>query len=164
MVWLHAIRGLPDLEIRRATPADLDALMVILDAAAARHQRRPWQRGHVEQGIVDDDTPLGFEAGRLVASATLQRSDPDVWGTESEVAPAAAYVHRVARLAARRGWGAAIMAGAERWAAAAEVEALRLDCSADNERLRRYYGDLGYTEVKVVELAAWRTSLFEKRL
>jgi N-acetylglutamate synthase-like GNAT family acetyltransferase len=70
--------SLPVLSIRRANMADMEALKRILDAAAARHGRRPWQRAHVERGIAEDDTLLGSEQEKVVATATLQRSDPDV--------------------------------------------------------------------------------------
>jgi GNAT superfamily N-acetyltransferase len=155
---------LPSLDIRRATLTDVDVLMSILDAAAERHGRRPWLRSLVERGIAEDETVVGCEQGRAVATATLQRSDPDVWGPDALVAPAAFYLHRLASLEPGRGLGSATLAGAEEWATAAGAEVLRLDCGADNPRLRRYYRDLGYAELEEVELPGWRLVRFEKCL
>jgi GNAT superfamily N-acetyltransferase len=152
------------LRIRRATLADVEVLMPILDAAADRHARRPWLRSHVERGIVEHLTLIGCEHGRPVATATLQRSDPDVWGPDALVAPAALYLHRLAGLERGRGLGAAMLGAAEAWAKGMGAEVLRLDCGAENERLRRYYRDLAYTELDEVEHPGWRLARFEKYL
>lgn len=155
--------NLPALSVRRATLADVDLLMPILDAAAERHSRRPWLRSLAQRGIAEHETLIGSEHRMPVATATLQRSDPDVWGPDAPVAPAAFYLHRLASLEPGRDLGAAMLAAAEEWATAAGAEVLRLDCGADSARLRRFYRDLGYTELEEVELPGWRLVRFEKR-
>jgi GNAT superfamily N-acetyltransferase len=138
--------------------------MTILDAASARHGRRPWQRTHVERGIEEDDTLLGSEQNNAVATATLQHSDPDVWGANALVGPAAPYLHRLASLEPGRGLGAVMLGAAEKWARAAGAEVMRLDCEARNQRLGRYYLDLGYVPVREVEFRSWRMALLERRI
>jgi GNAT superfamily N-acetyltransferase len=144
--------------------AEIDVVMTVLNAAAARHGRRPWLQSHAMWGIVNDETLMGFEQGKLVATATLQGSDSDVWGPDALVAPVALYLHRLASLEPGRGFGGVMLGAAEDWAKGAGAEVMRLDCGAGNGRLRRYYLELGYAEVKEVQFRSWHMVLFEKHL
>ncbi len=156
--------NLPSLTVRVATPADADMVMSILDNAADRHGRLPWSRSRVEQGLAEEETLLGYVRATPVATATLQRSDPTIWGPDAVIAPAALYMHRLATSIPGSGLGAAMLAASEERAIAIGAELLRLDCSAESKRLRRYYRELGYAELREVERPAWRLVLFEKRL
>ncbi len=144
--------------------ADADVVMWILDVAARRHRRLPWLRAQVEQGIEEEKTLLGYVQTAPVATATLQRADPAIWGSGALASPAALYLHRLASVMPGRGFGAAMLAAAEEQAMTAGAEFLRLDCSAESEGLRRYYRELGYMELGEVERSTWRLVLFEKRL
>ena len=101
------------MRVRRATTADADVVMSILDVAARRHRRVPWLRAQVQQGIVEEETLLGYVQSALVATATLQRADPTIWGPGALAAPAALYLHRLASAMPGRGLGAAMLAAAE---------------------------------------------------
>jgi GNAT superfamily N-acetyltransferase len=65
------------------------------------------------------------------------------WG---ERPPDAAYVHKLAvrRACAGQGIGRAIVEWADRTAAKAGRQFLRLDCLGDNPGIRRYYEGLGF--------------------
>ena len=155
---------LPSLNVRVATPADADMVMSILDDAADRHGRLPWSRSRVEKGLAEEETLLGYVRATPVATATLQRSDPTIWGPDAVIAPATLYMHRLATSIPGSGFGAAMLAASEERAITIGAELLRLDCSAESKRLRRYYRELGYAELGDVERPAWRLVLFEKRL
>ncbi len=150
--------------VRRAVIGDLDVVMAILDSAAARHGRSQWSREHVERGLTRDVTLLGHVDREAVATVTLQAFDPDVWGEDAARAPDAMYVHRLASSKPGAGLGAAMLAAAEEWAASESALVVRLDCGVGDSRLRRFYIDLGYLEIAVVERPRWRLVLLEKRL
>jgi ribosomal protein S18 acetylase RimI-like enzyme len=152
------------MRVHPATMADADVVMSILDVAARRHGRMPWSRPRVEQGIEEEETLLGYVETAPVATATLQRSDAAIWGSDALTAPAALYLHRLASSMPGRGFGAAMLAASEQRAMAVGARLLRLDCSTDGERLRRYYRELGYVEVREVVPSPWRLVLLQKRL
>ena len=81
--------------------------------------------------------------GEVVATVTLLWNDPTYWGDR----PAdAAYVHKLAvrRACAGQRIGGAIVEWADRTAAAAGRDFLRLDCLGDNPGIRAYYERLGF--------------------
>ena len=141
--------------------ADLDLVQSILDTAAARHGRQLWRREHVERGILADETLLGGYSD-LAATATLQSSDAELWGPGSAVAPEAIYLHRLAAAVRGQGLGAAMLPACESRSRAAGIHLVRLDSGSG--RLRAYYRDLGYSEVREIEGPNWRQVLFEKKL
>jgi RimJ/RimL family protein N-acetyltransferase len=79
----------------------------------------------------------------------------------------ALYVHGLAvrREPLARGSGLELLRWAARTAAEEGLEAVRLDCVAGNDRLRRYYQQVGFRHVRDVEQGVgdrrWRCSLFE---
>jgi len=81
--------------------------------------------------------------GEVVATVTLLWNDPTYWGDR----PAdAAYMHKLAvrRACAGQRIGSAIVEWADRTAAAADRDFLRLDCLGDNPAIRAYYERLGF--------------------
>jgi GNAT superfamily N-acetyltransferase len=81
--------------------------------------------------------------GEPVATITLLWDDPNVWG---ERPPDAAYIHKLAvrRSFSGRGMGRDLVAWADREAAAAKRDYLRLDCVRDDLGIRAYYEELGF--------------------
>jgi GNAT superfamily N-acetyltransferase len=74
---------------------------------------------------------------------------------------------RVLRAYAGRGIGRAILRWAEDQVTSRDRIYLRLDCLADNAKLRAYYEDAGFLHIgeKTWEDAlSWRSSLYEKRV
>jgi GNAT superfamily N-acetyltransferase len=140
----------------------MDSVVGVLAAAAERHGRTAWRTDHVVDGLKNDATLLGEINGLVVATATLQTTDPDVWGTDVAIRAETLYVHRLATSRSGAGIGAAMLSAAEDWAASSGARLVRLDCAAQNLRLRRYYADHGYSEVAEVERPSWRLALFEK--
>jgi ribosomal protein S18 acetylase RimI-like enzyme len=92
------------------------------------------ERGEVYVAEVDGDP---------VATMTLLWDDPMYWG---ERPPDAAYVHKLAvsRACAGQRIGEALVEWADRTAAAAGRQFLRLDCLGDNPGIRSYYERLGF--------------------
>ncbi len=100
--------------------------------------------------------------GLPAAKIVLQREDT-LW---SDAAGEAIYVHGLAthRDFAGKGIGLALLRLAERAAAAAGKEYLRLDCNADNPGLRAYYERAGFTHRGDVALPHRVASRYEKRI
>ena len=95
-----------------------------------------WVRSAVEAG----ETWLVVVDNCLAATITLSWEDP-VWDLEES---AAGYVHRMAVRRFAAGQGARLLDWAQDEALRRGRQLLRLDCVADNQRLRAYYQSAGF--------------------
>ena len=104
------------------------------------------------------------ELGRdVVATVTLLWDDPTYWpGKPAD----AAYLHKLAvsRACAGRRIGQAIVEWADRSAAAAGREFLRLDCLRDNPGIRAYYERLGFEHRGDLVVNGRGMSIYERRV
>lgn len=115
-----------------------------------------WAPGEVALADVRDQVGRGEwflvrdPAHDLLATVRFLWADELFWGPQP---PVAGYVHglAVARPAAGRGLGAAVLRWAEARALSAGRDLLRLDCAAHNAGLRAYYTRQGYAEVGVID-------------
>jgi GNAT superfamily N-acetyltransferase len=163
------------LEIRPAGPADTGPVTDILAEATA------WLRTKgIEQwpdrfsddfiaALVAEGSLFVAERGtEIVATVTLQWSDPGFWGTRAD----AGFIHRLAVRRSHSGVGTALIEWADRQAAARGRAFLCLDTITSNARLRAYYEDLGFREVGQISgppehphsgaHGAWRATLYER--
>lgn len=163
--------GGPALEA--GTERDVDAFLALLEEAAAWL----WSRG-IEQWrprTMAARRSLYVHAARAGGLLVLRdgpalragclatpRRDP-YW--EPSRLPAR-YLHAlvVARSAAGRGLGRAVLAGAAARAQDEGAALLRLDCWDGNETLRAYYREAGFRELEAVPTQGFYVRLFEKRL
>jgi ribosomal protein S18 acetylase RimI-like enzyme len=160
--------GLAPASLEAALPYDAAAVVALRDAAA-RWQRergiRQWEVGevtpeqvrrqiergewHVVREPATSSVPAEFPVKLRVevrAAVRVVTADPDVWGTRDDDAW---YVHGlvVDRRQTGRALGARVLRRVEQDAWSRGRTAVRLDCVASNERLRRYYREQGYREV-----------------
>jgi GNAT superfamily N-acetyltransferase len=158
------------LSIARAEPHDLDDLLVI-DASAYG-----WRAAMgIPTGPPPGPLPERFAAsiargemylarldGVPAAKIVLQRQDA-LW---EDTAGEAIYVRGLAthRDFAGKGVGLALLAWAERVAAAEGGPSIRLDCDADNPGIRAYYERAGFAHRGDVRLPHRTASRYEKRL
>jgi GNAT superfamily N-acetyltransferase len=101
--------------------------------------------------------------GDAVATVTLLWDDPMYWPDK----PAdAAYVHKLAvsRACAGQRIGQAIVEWADRTAAAAGRDFLRLDCLRDNPGIRAYYERLGFEHRGDLSVNGRAMSIYERRV
>jgi len=112
--------------------------------------------------------------GTITGCFMLETGCPDwmaTWLVKHDRAPEdAMYIGRlaVARQASGRGLGLELLGYAGTLAADAGFEYIRLNCPAENERLRRYYVDAGFTNLGDAELKGpngerWTCSVLERR-
>src|SRR5947209_2562755 len=106
-----------------------------------------------------------------MGSVTVMDEDPLVWGDDLP----ALYIHRlvVARNFKGQNIGSVIVDHVERMAIERQKLALRLDCWANNDRLKRHYERLGFKQIRDVAMGAApslpahyknsTTTLFERR-
>jgi GNAT superfamily N-acetyltransferase len=136
--------------VRRATHADAAVAGSILDEAARwlasqgfDHWPVPFPADELAERIDQGELYVADLDGEPAGTLTLLWDDPSFWGDQP---PDAAYIHKLAvrRAFAGRGLGSAIVAWAERRAAAAGRQHLRLDCPRDNPGIRVYYERLGF--------------------
>ncbi|MFC0597738.1 GNAT family N-acetyltransferase [Streptomyces palmae] len=170
--------ALRTLVLRRAEEEDLTELVRLRDAAAhwqAASGIRQWKPGelgvdHFRARLREGEVWLAFLGpdGPCAGAWELWWEDPAAWGPQP---PVAGYVHRLMtdRQSAPPGTGRELLAAAERRIAEAGREVCRLDCLADNPRLRRYYQEAGYTVVREVPKHGdggrhYAVTLLQKRL
>jgi GNAT superfamily N-acetyltransferase len=103
----------------------------------------PYPREAIGSAIDRGEVYVAELDGDVVATVTLLWEDPTYWGER----PAdAVYVHKLAvrRACAGQRIGSAIVEWADRTAASAGRDFLRLDCMGDNPGIRAYYERLGF--------------------
>lgn len=161
--------------VRTAQTDDLDEVIDILAECSA------WLRskGNLQwpERFPRDQLLPSLEAGDLyvvdngsdlVATVTLQWSDPMFWGDRTD----AGFLHRMGVRRSNAGLGAGILQWASAEVLARGRQYLCLDCLSTNDRLRRYYEDHGYSMVgeltgpsdhaHTVAHGSWTAILYEK--
>lgn len=159
------------LRIAAAQRHDVPLVLGILDEAAERLQRlgidqwRPGAWTHEELALQagSGEVFLAWFGTEAAGTLALQWQDKPFWG---EQPPDAGYVHRLA-LPDRwigTGLGKALLEWSENRVRTAGRQYLRLDCMAENPRLRAYYEGLGFRLCREIGSPRWRAALYEKRL
>lgn len=159
------------LAVRPATTDDLPAVHEILDEAGTWLSQQgiyqwptPYPRESINRAFADRQLWVGNRADRIVATMRTAFHDPDVWGNDPLPA---LYVHGLAvrREPESRGSGLELLHWAVHAAANEGLVAVRLDCWAENRRLRRYYEQAGFRYIGDVDQTDgsrdWQSSLFE---
>jgi GNAT superfamily N-acetyltransferase len=123
----------------------------------------PFPREEVAAAIDRGEVYVAELDGDVVATVTLLWHDPTYWG---ERPPDAAYVHKLAvsRACSGRRIGHAIVEWADRAAAAAGRDFLRLDCLRDNPGIRAYYERLGFEHRGDLVVNGRGMSIYERRV
>lgn len=143
---------------RPAARADARGIVGLRDGLARWQQRariRQWEAGELPVHVAEKQVANGEwwvlddHIGPIAGLVRLVWSDPAIW--DDLVRPDAedgGYIHglMVARSHAGLGVGAQLVAWAEHRIEANGRTYARLDCGAENGRLRAYYRSLGFAE------------------
>jgi GNAT superfamily N-acetyltransferase len=148
------------LAIRRATPADFDAVLGVVQDAARWVQIEKgvpqWRLYLTEEGVADvrcylagaagEEVHVACRGGRPVGALAIMWADPDMWGNVGADGRAG-YVHLLSVHRAARGTrlGERTLRWAQRHIASTGRPLIRLDCWAGSAFLPGYYTQLGYT-------------------
>jgi GNAT superfamily N-acetyltransferase len=156
------------VNVRRAQLQDAAEVATLLDEATVWVGRRgfqqwplPFPADELTAAIDRGEVYVAELDGEVVATVTLLWDDPTYWG---ERPPDSAYVHKLAvrRACAGQRIGGAIVEWADATAAAADREFLRLDCLADNPRIRAYYEGLGFEHRGDLVVNGRNMSIYER--
>jgi ribosomal protein S18 acetylase RimI-like enzyme len=146
--------------IRRARPADIDAVAALLEKAAvwlAERGTDQWQgpairrREFVARDIAEETVHVVEADGQVAATITVDAfADADFW-KQGDGVRSALYVHRMAvsRDLSGIGLGSAMLDFAGGLAVAAGKELLRLDAWRTNTALHDYYKGQGFELVRI---------------
>lgn len=159
------------LDVRKASAADQDAVLCILEDAArwlVRMGIEGWSpgsfsRGRILERIERGEMYIAELDGQPVGTFALQWSDEETWGSTPDDA---GYVHGLAvrRDFAGRGLGSELLGRAERMAAESGKRYLRLDCVAENTALNAYYERAGFRHRGRVPVRGLDVSLYEREV
>ena len=162
------------ISIVQAQASELDIVVDILEEAASWLASRgidQWRPGSflgpryasIADQVNRGEIYLAMLDGKPVGTLTLQWEDKKFWG---DVPDDAGYVHRIAirRACAGIGLGRQLLQWAERAAAAAGKDFLRLDCMAENQALCEYYERANFEYRGEIQGKGWRGRLYEKKV
>jgi GNAT superfamily N-acetyltransferase len=153
------------MRIAPATPDQLNTLVAFRDEAAKWLASRgidQWQQPWPTEDLMVEGILRNVRAGETfivwddatpAATITVNRwARPELW-TPEEAAEPALYAHKVtvARAYAGQGLGAELLDWAGTRAANSGASWLRIDVWTTNERLQKYYLELGFTHVRTVD-------------
>jgi GNAT superfamily N-acetyltransferase len=161
-----------DFKVVWAKPEDIDIVLGILDEAAAWiiEQELPsvWKPGGFSREIFLDqisrgEVHIGLVDERPAGTITLQWADLIFWGEQQ---PDSGYVHKLAVRPAYAGRkiGLEMLKWAESAARKAGKKFLRLNCLAEDRKIRDYYERAGFLYKGDVEGPRAKASLYEKSL
>jgi ribosomal protein S18 acetylase RimI-like enzyme len=167
-----------DLTIRRATPADLPAVVALVQAvvplmnAAGNYQ---WTSEYPNEAVFQQDIALGQlwvaeRAGIILGIAAItQDQDPEYADADWDAAEPAVVTHRLAVSPAAQGLGVAqaLLAEAEAEARRLGLRTLRVDTNSENAATQRLFPKLGYRfagEIKLAFRPGLRFFCYEKQL
>jgi ribosomal protein S18 acetylase RimI-like enzyme len=142
------------LVFRQARVDEVETVLSVLNDRAAWLRQRgvaQWPAAFRPDWVTPDllggTTWLATLDGNAVGTMALNWVDP-LWPDDG----VACYVHRLAARRCALGLGAKLLDHATGLVAARGRQALRLDCVADNDALRRHYRSLGFQHRGDVEL------------
>jgi ribosomal protein S18 acetylase RimI-like enzyme len=155
------------VNVTRARSEELGEVVAVLSQAAAwlrslgvEQWPQPYPAEWVAASLERGETYLARENGAVVGTITLRWADQAFWG---EQPPVAGYVHGLAVGREFAGRGPDLLEWAEEQVRDAGRDLLRLDCRADNARLRAYYERQGFEHRGDATVDDFRTSLYERR-
>ena len=161
-----------NVEIVVARPSDLASVLGVLDDATRwlleKEITTVWVPGEFSretflEQISKGEVYLGLVGSVPVGTFILQWSDPFFWGDQP---PVAGYVHKFAVRPeySGQGIGLAMLRWAENSTRQAGKSLLRLNCMADDRKIRDYYERAGFTHKGDVAKPKATASLYEKIL
>ncbi len=163
---------LVQFQVSTARLADIDTVLGILDEATIWLRNNGihtvWKPGEFSrqtflEQISREEVHLGLVQGEPAGTFILQWADPLWWGEQ----PAdAGYIHKLAIRPAYAGQGVGLqmLNWAEKKTKTQGKKFLRLNCMAEDRKIRDYYEKAGFTYLRDVQGTKSLASLYEKPL
>jgi len=138
---------------------DLDTIFEFYDLAVAHQKKvfnKHWQgfnRDLVSQEIEENRQYKILVNEQVAAIFAITYSDPQIW--EARNADSAIYIHRIVTHPDFRGYGfvKAIINWAKAYTKSNNINYIRMDTWADNEKLLAYYTGCGFNHVGSIKIA-----------
>ncbi|WP_338556346.1 GNAT family N-acetyltransferase [Paenibacillus sp. KS-LC4] len=162
-----------ELEINRAAPHDLEAMLRLYKEAARwiyeAKGLRQWSEDaftmeYLYNFIKEKEVFVAYLQGELAGCFSVEWDDEPIWGEQFHMD--AGYVHRlaVARSIKGQGIGAQLLAWSEAYIREREKSFMRLDCMAENPSLNAFYVSCGLNLCGRYDAEGWSANLYEKKL
>lgn len=164
--------ALSGVRVRPATLADAATILELWQSSARWLLSKgivQWRPEYFNRDSVVEFLTNGSDAyvaeidGVAVGTYVVTWSDPVIWEELDD--GQAGYIHRFAvnREYKGSGIGTYLIRSAEEQIRSKGKKHVRLDCMADNERLNRYYAELGFRFVRRLDMpGGWSANLYEK--
>ncbi len=148
------------IQIVNSTAQDIDTIFEFYDIAVAHQKKvfnKHWQGFSLEmvQQEVAEKRQFKILVDGVVASIfAVTFNDPQIW-EEKDIQPSV-YIHRIVTHPNFRGYGfvKVIIEWATEYAKNKELQFIRMDTWADNEKLLAYYTGCGFNHVGSIKIKA----------
>ncbi len=146
------------MQIVNSTAADIDTIFAFYDMAVAHQKKvfnKHWQGFNlalITQEVKENRQYKILVEGEVACIFAVTFNDPEIWG-EKDLQPSI-YIHRIATHTGFRGQGFVnkIIDWAKTYAKQHQIEYIRMDTWADNDKLLAYYTRCGFTHVGLIEV------------
>lgn len=148
------------IEVQNSQTNDIDTIFEFYDLAVAHQKKvfnKHWQgfsKELVETEIKENRQFKILVNGEIAAIFAITFNDPEIW-EEKDVQPSI-YIHRIVTHPNFRGYGFVnhIIDWAKEYAKINQIDFIRMDTWADNEKLLAYYTSCGFNHVGSIEIKA----------
>lgn len=149
-----------DIQVHNSQLADTTLIFEFYDLAVAHQKKvfnKHWQgfsRQLVQQEILENRQYKIVINGEVAAIFAVTFNDPEIW--EERDAQPSIYIHRIVTHPNFRGYGFVnhIIIWAKEYAKSHQIEFIRMDTWADNEKLLAYYTRCGFNYVGSIDVKA----------
>ncbi|TKC13164.1 GNAT family N-acetyltransferase [Pedobacter polaris] len=147
------------LEIINSTTADVETIFEFYDMAIAHQKKvfnKHWQGFSldlVKQEITENRQYKILVDGKVASIFAVTFNDPQIWKERDQ--DSAIYIHRIVTHPDFRGYGFVniIIDWAIAYSKVNNIQYVRMDTWADNEKLLAYYTGCGFTHVGSIKIA-----------
>jgi ribosomal protein S18 acetylase RimI-like enzyme len=148
------------IEVINNNPEDIETVFEFYDMAVAHQKKvfnKHWQgfsRELVQTEIAENRQYKILINGEVAGIFAVTFNDPEIW--EEKDAQPSIYIHRIVTHPNFRGYGIVnlIIDWAKEYAQNNQIEFIRMDTWADNEKLLAYYTSCGFNHVGCIKVKA----------
>lgn len=148
------------IEVLNSNPEDIETIFEFYDMAVAHQKKvfnKHWQgfsRELVQTEITENRQYKILINGEVAGIFAVTFNDPEIW--EEKDAQPSIYIHRIVTHPNFRGYGIVnlIIDWAKEYAQNNQIEFIRMDTWADNEKLLAYYTSCGFNHVGSIKVKA----------
>lgn len=146
------------IEVVNSKAEDIDTIFEFYDMAIAHQKKvfnKHWQgfsQELVQKELIENRQFKILVDGQVASIFAITFNDPEIW--EEKDAQPSIYIHRIVTHPNFRGYGFVniIIDWAKEYAQQNQIEFIRMDTWADNEKLLAYYTSCGFNHVGSIQI------------